>query len=443
MIGKSKEGKPDDKSRSKDINITGDYSLKSKQTFEESKADSGNSHKLTKLGSIPSYKKKATNKSNLSEHKTSEQQYKIALRPISSNQVKNNRTKLPSVSNTSIKKVPFHHETSLDAESIHRQVKPNMSVTTIKDRLESNTVLKIKIKTKINSIKEGNSNSKEKLNLPHQVQHPLQTQPGGYNHNFNFNLNLQSIQLNSAQQESTKVDFKNDRKFSILDIASEALVTMSKEVYGKAITQPTEGRDKKARFSPEITYKKSSTSMDEAVVAGLLNNFSSEEEKKASKQERMEKRRRMSILITSKQKALFLLIDSRLLPQQQKINICLGSKRLYNLFKDRLLKDYTDELIIKIKVINNKYPDKMKIKTELSNWVFKFSLTSQFALNHLTQSSERTVSSLISKHEVKSIVEVIFMLFSVPLSSDFTNSLLLLLASCKAECLSKNLVIIK
>ena len=88
--------------------------------------------------------------------------------------------------------------------------------------------------------------------------------------------------------------------------------------------------------------------------------------------------------------------------------------------------------------IDLKYKDIQNLKEELRGWQPKFSLTTQFALNHLTRNSENIFSNLRQQHEeVDLIFKVIFLIFNVTEQSNFENTMISLYSQFKVDNLSK------
>lgn len=269
--------------------------------------------------------------------------------------------------------------------------------------------------------------SKDKKTCPSQAKNVNSSLE--ISHTFNLNVNLHGIQnckLNADKlYNSTKPNIKEPRKFSILDIDSEVInssLTNSANIFGN--------REIKKFIS-------TNTSLEEIAVTNILLNYDRLLKVNVLKETLAIKSKNLNLLNTNNQKALYLLLESKFLTVIRRIKLCIGSNSLYSIFKETLLNSCFDDLIQRIKQINIKYPNKYRIKTELSNWIFKMSLTTQLALNHLTVNLERLTFGLSEKQEVKSIIDLIFSLFAIPLSEDYMNSLLLLLSSFKAESLSK------
>lgn len=234
----------------------------------------------------------------------------------------------------------------------------------------------------------------------------------------------------------------NNRRFSILDIASENPINnISKEEASLSNSFIEAIQGKKCRFTLNESTNKSIKSNEEAIINSFIISQGKIDEKFEpwSKELNQSRKRILNFLLTTKLKAVFLMLESKFLKEKKKISICLHSKKLYGIYKDKLHKDYSNSLIIELRSMNIKYPDKDVVKTELSNWKFRASLTTQLSINHMTQSSDYTIASLMKEsQEVRSMIEIIFLLYNGCLTTDFTNSLIVLLKSQKASSLSKH-----
>ena len=143
-------------------------------------------------------------------------------------------------------------------------------------------------------------------------------------------------------------------------------------------------------------------------------------------------------LSKAKEKAFYLLVMSDLLHPIKKLKFSIYSKKIYSLTKATFLGDFTSGLIKQLKVIDSKYPNKQLIKEDISKWYFKFSLSTQIVINHLTQQSEAIIfESRNYSKEAKAIINILYIVFSIADECNYKNSLISLYSKYKALNLSK------
>lgn len=148
----------------------------------------------------------------------------------------------------------------------------------------------------------------------------------------------------------------------------------------------------------------------------------------------------LSMLKPKNLKCFYLMLESDFLLPQKRLKISTIVRPIYNICKSTLLKNFIKGLMRQINHIDLKYKNIPNLKEELRGWQPKFSITTQFALNHLTRNSENIFSALRLKHdEVDLIFKVIFIMFSVTEQSNFENTMISLYSQYKVDSLSKQL----
>lgn len=251
------------------------------------------------------------------------------------------------------------------------------------------------------------------------------------NSNVNYNFNVNSIQINNQDGTSKKLNSNmvlDNRKFSIIDIPGVNFI--QEQIQGtncannNQISGPYANNNIKqnTRLFGFGEYHMSSSSKEASML-------------KLSTKLKMN----LSSLKTKSLKCLYLMLESDFLTPQKRLKISITVKPIYNISKSLLLKNFIKGLMRQISHIDLKYKNIPNLKDELRGWQPKFSITTQFALNHLTRNSESIFSTLRLQHEeVDLLFKAIFILFNVNEQSNFENTMISLYSQFKVDSLSKN-----
>lgn len=293
----------------------------------------------------------------------------------------------------------------------------------------SKSNLKAKSQNNLSKIKEKSSSLIKKEKKPQNNSNLSQTLSSNVNYNFNVN----SIQINNQncepKNEKSSIILDN-RKFSILDIPS-GINPNQEQIIGLKGLIPIQ------TLSNISLNNNNGKQNARSFAFGDFQNMSNSSKEASYAKASLKINLNLGFLKFNNLKCFYLMLESDFLIPQKRLSLSLSIKPIYNISKPFLLKNFIKGLAHQITHFDQKYKSIPSIIDDLKKWQPQLSMTTQFALNHLTRSSENILSNLRhNQKEVDLMFKALFILFNINEQSNFENSLISLYSQYKVDNLS-------